>query len=373
MNSWCHQDLPTKQNLNRICLNGCELFLVLYEYFRCSTHSVRRYVSTLTSALLDPVQLLLLFLVQYTVLGDIHPGHRNWLEVLGAAFIVIAGGCTHTHTHTHKHTHTHTHTYTLTNGRGAQSHFCHRELFLEHRDGNTFSLATLVWAPILSHGVSIRTLPRQETFSPEKLQFQLKKRFLCCITRHTSLCCRHHPGDRRCSRDAAAQVRPRLQQRLRLRGRGSLPQGRGVLSCGQAARRWQTRVTGSCFYPGSHWRRCVRCCVDAAPIGAQRTAHPVGTRLHPETLLGVDSCVQLGDVVGKTCSETTCPRNLFVTVRLGTKFQKVPSHSKFQKVPSHSSHVLPNTGRVLPFAGVVTGFEGRSIPCLPCVQIPGGF
>ena len=50
-----------------------------------------RLVTTMVSALLDPVQLVLLFLVQYTILEDINPGHRNWLEVLGASLIIVGG------------------------------------------------------------------------------------------------------------------------------------------------------------------------------------------------------------------------------------------------------------------------------------------
>ena len=50
-----------------------------------------RLISTIVSALLDPIQLVLLFVVQYTILENIHPGHRNWLEVLGALLIIIGG------------------------------------------------------------------------------------------------------------------------------------------------------------------------------------------------------------------------------------------------------------------------------------------
>ena len=41
-------------------------------------------------SLLLSLELVLTFMLQYTVLASIHPGHRNWVEVLGAIMVLVA-------------------------------------------------------------------------------------------------------------------------------------------------------------------------------------------------------------------------------------------------------------------------------------------
>ena len=72
------------------------------EYFFTSCHLLSyvflmplfMYGSSVTSgnaaSIIDTSSIIAMLAAQYTILKDIHPGHRNWIEVLGV-FIVLLG------------------------------------------------------------------------------------------------------------------------------------------------------------------------------------------------------------------------------------------------------------------------------------------
>ena len=73
----------------------------LYEVFLIAGHSfgyvfnlpiynfTAKYVSGNTVTIIYSTTVVFMLIPQYTVLSSIHPGHRNWIEVLGVGFVLI--------------------------------------------------------------------------------------------------------------------------------------------------------------------------------------------------------------------------------------------------------------------------------------------
>ena len=81
------ENLTLPQNWMDVLFIGCHSFS--YGIILTTSLIVALYISGNTMNIIFSTTVVIMLLPQYTVLSSIHPGHRNWIEVLGVVLVLL--------------------------------------------------------------------------------------------------------------------------------------------------------------------------------------------------------------------------------------------------------------------------------------------
>ena len=78
--------------LPRTWSHGCYVFgqSVVFSLIWPTFYYAVKYLSGNTVNMVFSTSVVFFLIVQYTVLSSIHPGHRNWMEVVGVIFVLFS-------------------------------------------------------------------------------------------------------------------------------------------------------------------------------------------------------------------------------------------------------------------------------------------